>query len=63
MTTARRRIDPAEIEICKREDGSEYLLGAGSFGEVHALPNFPSLKVLLIFGRKNLFLLLFREKF
>ena len=31
-----RNIDPTEIEICKREDGSEYLLGAGSFGEVCA---------------------------
>ena len=29
-----RNIDPAEIDICKREDGSDYLLGAGSFGEV-----------------------------
>ena len=31
-----RNIDPTEIEICKREDGSDYLLGAGSFGEVNA---------------------------
>ena len=29
-----RNIDPTEIDLCKREDGSEYLLGAGSFGEV-----------------------------
>jgi hypothetical protein len=34
-----RNIDPTEIEICKREDGSEYMLGAGSFGEVGA-PRF-----------------------
>ena len=33
-----RNIDPTEIEICKREDGSEYLLGAGSFGQVSAAP-------------------------
>jgi len=29
-----RNIDPTEIDMCKREDGSDYLLGAGSFGEV-----------------------------
>ena len=23
-----------EIQICKREDGSDYLLGSGAFGEV-----------------------------
>ncbi len=34
-----REIDPAEIDMCKREDGSDYLLGAGSFGEVGRLNN------------------------
>lgn len=29
-----RLIDPGEISICKREDGSDWLLGAGSFGKV-----------------------------
>ena len=28
------QIDPGEIKICKRPDGSEWLLGAGSFGKV-----------------------------
>ena len=27
-------IDPGDITICKREDGSDWLLGAGSFGKV-----------------------------
>ena len=31
-----RLIDPGEISICKREDGSDWLLGAGSFGKVMA---------------------------
>jgi hypothetical protein len=29
-----RLIDPGEISICKRADGSDWLLGAGSFGKV-----------------------------
>lgn len=28
------RIDSADIEICKHPDGSDWLLGAGSFGKV-----------------------------
>lgn len=28
------QIDPDEIEICKRPDGTEWLLGEGSFGKV-----------------------------
>jgi hypothetical protein len=28
-------ISPAEIAICKREDGSDWLLGSGSFGQVY----------------------------
>ena len=28
-------LDPAEIEICKAEDGSDWLLGSGSFGDVY----------------------------
>lgn len=27
-------INPEDITICKREDGSDWLLGAGSFGQV-----------------------------
>ena len=27
-------IDPSEIVICKRPDGSDWLLGQGSFGQV-----------------------------
>ena len=26
-------IDPASIEICKREDGSDHLLGTGGYGQ------------------------------
>jgi hypothetical protein len=29
-----RLIDPGDIAICKRDDGSDWLLGAGSFGKV-----------------------------
>lgn len=28
------QIDPAEIEICKLPDGSDWLLGEGNFGKV-----------------------------
>ncbi len=28
-------LDPAEITICKRPDGSDWVLGVGSFGQVH----------------------------
>ena len=28
------QISPDEIEICKRPDGSEWILGTGSFGQV-----------------------------
>ena len=28
-------VDPADIQICKRPDGSEWLLGEGTFGQVH----------------------------
>ena len=28
------RIDSADIEICKRLDGSDWVLGSGSFGKV-----------------------------
>lgn len=27
-------LDPAEITICKRSDGSDWVLGVGSFGQV-----------------------------
>ena len=27
-------IDPADIQICKRPDGSQWLLGEGTFGQV-----------------------------
>ena len=27
-------LDPAEITICKRPDGSDWVLGVGSFGQV-----------------------------
>lgn len=40
-----RQIRPSDIQICLREDGSEWLLGSGSFGEVgwwHAVPSIPS---------------------
>ena len=30
-------IDESEISICTREDGSDYLLGAGGFGRVSSL--------------------------
>ena len=29
-----RQIRPSDIQICLREDGTEWLLGSGSFGEV-----------------------------
>ena len=32
---SRREMDPDEIEICKAADGSDWLLGSGSFGKVH----------------------------
>ena len=35
-------IDPADIEICKHEDGSDFLLGAGSYGKVRC-PEVPSI--------------------
>ena len=31
-------LDPAEITICKRPDGSDWLLGVGSFGQVSETP-------------------------
>ena len=27
-------LDPAEITVCKRPDGSDWVLGVGSFGQV-----------------------------
>ena len=27
-------VDPAEIQICQREDGSDWVLGTGTFGSV-----------------------------
>ena len=30
-------ISPEEIAICLRDDGSKWLLGSGSFGDVRAL--------------------------
>ena len=30
-------IDPASIEICKREDGSDHLLGSGSYGQARSV--------------------------
>ena len=32
---SRREMDPDEIEICKAADGSDWLLGSGSFGQVY----------------------------
>lgn len=32
--TVEGQIDPDEIEICKRPDGSDWLLGQGNFGKV-----------------------------
>jgi hypothetical protein len=34
MLQVGREIDLSEIKICKRPDGSDWLLGAGSFGQV-----------------------------
>ena len=34
--TARRYVNPEEIEICRSEDGSEWLLGKGNYGRVRA---------------------------
>lgn len=35
LNSATERIDPSEIEICKATDGSDLLLGTGSFGNVY----------------------------
>ena len=32
-----RYLDPKEIEICKQDDGSEWLLGTGNYGRVSVL--------------------------
>ncbi len=32
-----RYLDPSEIEICKQDDGSEWLLGTGNYGRVRLL--------------------------
>ena len=37
---ARRYVDPEEVEICMREDGSEWLLGKGNYGQVRACRRF-----------------------
>ncbi len=34
-----RYLDPKEIEICKQDDGSEWLLGTGNYGRVRVLAN------------------------
>ena len=33
-SAARRYINPEEIEICKHDDGTDWLLGTGSYGQV-----------------------------
>ncbi len=30
-------IDPADIEICRRADGSQHVLGSGSYGKVGSI--------------------------
>ncbi len=40
-----RQIRPSDIQICLREDGTEWLLGSGSFGEVRS-QRAESLRVL-----------------
>lgn len=35
--TAFQDMDASEIEICKRPDGSEWVLGSGTYGKVRCL--------------------------